>query len=490
MLDQLESIRILGLGPFEFGLLLITASLCSVIIYFLFVRLLTSRNPIFDPKYLSTFFDLDELISDNRRFQVRMLIGLPFSLLVLISSVYSHNLVHSVSLAFIDHGARILEFNDADQLNEIKRYIPDYLSPIIVLFFVTVFFLPKINIVFTSFRDMLIFAFDIDRKIQAQAMGASRLTLSAYTFDEAKNLLNERFRVQPPVPAQLSQAGSREDYILAYQLLFFSIPEIRKAGPSRALNDTLKRIDVHARIPEPGTTQLEKVFAGVTLYVVLSLLYVVFVPIVGGKMSVMLGFTDLVRLPKSHIGLLLLITQYSLSTVIPLAVGVYIYYARRIIRRSKENWRTSFVVVFCIQFIMSLVTNLTIGVINVLQSRFGNMNGSLSLYDDRFFVDIFLPSIIPGSLLLIFLIFPSLRKSLSKSAAIALAAGILFWICQYTYESMPVPTDSVGPPLNFYWHQFMFGFYITFIYLLCRNTTHSMGAGLFKKVRTGAAVSA
>jgi hypothetical protein len=441
---------------FESVLEAVVAAFCSAAVLLMTMSFFKSRPKRQNPESVASFFELDELISRKNLRGLALFFSAPFALLFFVVSV--------VSPAFVDLGREFLINNILSVVSDsiknavepVLKGIPKYLSPLFVLVATLIFFAPYIRAPFSWFRNLVIEATGIDARANDSSSRAAKEALSIKTEVEIIAVL------LVAVPSTVVEAAKR----VAYMILQKSIDDTRSSGLPSAISKTLRLLgdkDIPVR-----TIRLSpaRIIAALVFYFALSFVWVLIVPLAATPLSdfvktMLSHFTFTWPLPEFRRDLVLSISQHTLSFIVPLAFGIYMYPARRehFSETKTETPFQTFAVVFSIQFIVSVVVNFVFDVIAILLRLSGKYEGLvISLYDVKIWADVVVPALAPGFALAVWIVCRDWKVRLFTYIAVCVAAAVSFSLCQLSYECIS------GKMLGYYWHELVLGAFLTLAY--------------------------
>jgi len=445
---------------------IIVAVLSTIIVFVLQNYFLRQRPASRKQDSPASFFELNALASAQKLRNLCALCALPFAALFFVIALESQPFVLSVKGLLRDYILTLIT-NDSvkSDLRQVIDVMPEFLDPLFVLIATLALFAPVLNTPLALFRKVFIFAMGLEARADSLSYGAARAVLQKMRFEDAEAKLSAAFHSTNPMPEEL--VNSSEAAKLAYQLLHYSKDNTRAKGLELALASTLAKIGVGAVATSSAPTlAMVHIGAAIVFYIVLCVAYVLFAPLAAPWLqsdSTVIAFLQPIEWPiaGARNALALSVAQRSLSFVVPLASGMYLYASRRTQYLDNETWVQSFVVVFGVQFMSAFFVNLIFAALTVLKRSQGELQGVLISFDDvKIWADVFTPSLAPGAALLTWVMCEKMKFRLAAFALVCVVAGISFHLCQFTYECI------AGSLRGYYWHQMVLGSFLTLAYYL------------------------
>jgi hypothetical protein len=444
---------------FEAVVQAIIAVFCSAVVLLVTMSFFQSRPKQQKPDSVASFFALEELISRTNLRGLALFFSAPFALLFLV--------VAEESPAFVDLGREFL-INDIlsvvsnpikDAIKPFLEGMPAYLSPLFILVVALILFSPYIRSPFEWFRNLVIAATGIDARADDSGSRAATEALTMKSEAEINQTLNVT------VPATLSDSFSR----VAYMIIYRSINDTKRKGLGTAIRNTLILLGTPRDI-KIKTIRLSpsRIIAALVFYFVLALLWVLIAPLAAAPLSnIAASFAPFTwPLPDFRGDLVLSISRHTLSFIVPLAFGMYMYPARREHFAKTETPYQTFAVVFSIQFIAAVVVDFLFDVIAILLRVSGKYEGlHISLGEVKIWADVVLPALAPGFALAVWIQCQNWKVRWFIYLAVCLAGAISFCLCQLSYEWIS------GTMRGYYWHEFVLGAFLTLAYFFAGSIT-------------------
>ncbi len=475
----------------KFSYILVCVS-TSLFVAFLLMQLFSERPRTHSSASPASHFQVRELVAGRKLTTLSLLCSVPFAALFFVLSLYSTTLATAGKQLLLKKLREMLDMS-VEPFEKVLSQLPDLLDQLYVLAVTLLLFAPYVRAPFVLFRNLIFKAISFDDRIDDVAEAGARAALATLKYPSAKNaLLSATGSRDAPVAKELINAPDVKR--LAYQLLHFSEKDSAKHGLRRGLGMTLKKIGVEMPSVEcPPSPRYQLVFAALTFYAILCGAYAFLAP----HIAPWLQHSHLVKIllqpiewPHFTEELAISAVQRTLSFVIPLAGGMFFYTERRL-RYPSESSFQAFVVVFSVQFPFALLVNVVFAVVFFARSEAGRFAGDLSLLDLSLWTDAFLFSLTPAVALLSWILCGRIGMGRSGTiAVVCFAAAVAFCISQLLFEAM---TSHIT---GFYWHQLVFGAFITVSYgmaALVANEVfptidgNSLGRRADRQIRTAAA---
>jgi hypothetical protein len=409
----------------------------------------------------ASFFELSDLISTANLRGLALFFSAPFALLFFVIAMVSSN--------FVDLGREFLITDILSLVPEALRSVlqslleatPRYLSPLFVLVGALALFAPYIRAPFEWFKNLVIAATGIDARADDASLRAAEAALASNSADAIESSLEGRFGGRAPLPEELAHASDKTR--IAYQVLYFSREDTRLNGLGTSINGTLGALALNKLSIATIRLSLGRVTAALVFYVALCLIWVFIAPLAAPSLEQSLIAKFIVPfewpLPKYRRELALALSEHTLSFIIPLAFGIYMYPARRAQLGGVETPFQTFAVVFSIQLIASIVVNFVYDLIAILLRESGEFTGVLlSLGDVKIWADVFIPAFAPGLALAIWILCRDWKVRWLTYAVVCVAGAVSLSVCQLTYECIS------GTPRGYYVHELMLGAFLTLAY--------------------------
>jgi hypothetical protein len=218
------------------------------------------------------------------------------------------------------------------------------------------------------------------------------------------------------------------------------------------------------------------VFAALVFYGVLCGCYVIFAPLIAPWLkssTTLIGWLQQTELlvwlrqivwPNNADELLISMAQRTLSFVVPLAIGMYLFSQRRQ-RHHNESLAQAFLFVASLQFMFALLTNVAFSAIMVAQQPVDDLSSwPIAFFTAKNWTDVLLYSITPCAALLSWIVSGNLGiGKVGTIFIIMLAAAIAFCGSQFLYDTVAAHVNG-STYRNYCCHQLVLGAFITMSY--------------------------
>lgn len=449
---------------------LTTSILCSAVIYFLQLNLIKNRPLRRNPNSPATFFPLGSVVSTKRLNNLAAIYAFPFAVLFFGAANKADYYVAALSYFFESYiGSSLNNKPFTDGIFE-AGLLWNWVDPLILLIIASFFFLPYVRAPLIGFRDFVLFVVGIDARASRLATRAARKILSKLTLKQARGRISEEFATDLPLPEEL--VDSSEEAKLGYQILYVGLKKTMESGISSSMSDIENRFGHEEPIepPLPELTMNHLLGAG-SFYLSLCIAYIALIPLAQGFLTdstIVQSFFQPFEwpLPDKRDALLYSVGTRSLSFVLPLAVGMYLYSLRRFRKTTDhldESALRSFAVVVCLQFLISFFANTVSDGWTILKSRtpgFEVDEGSLPSFDQiKIWVELFLSSIASSVALAAWIFTGKLASKWIGCVAISAASAVCFFFAEYVFESF-------SQLRGYYWHELIFGVFLGLAYCI------------------------
>jgi len=446
----------------------VVAAMSSAVILLVTMNFFQSRPEGKDPNSPASFLELNELISGKNLRGLALFFSAPFALLFLVVAIESATFVEVGREYLITNlVSMISDTNNKDALKALLEGIPSYLSPLFVLVATLALFAPYIRAPFEWFRNLVITATGIDARADSASLDAAEAALVANTAEVVQRSLESLFGSRAPLPIELTHASDKTR--IAYQILYFSRDDTKEDGLEVAINNTLRKINVKESLEiEKIRFSPSRLTAALIFYIVLCLIWIFFAPLAAPSLEHGVIARMFVPfewpLPEFRRNLALSISEHTLSFIIPLAFGMYMYPARRAQLARTETAFQTFAVVFSIQLICSVVVNFLFDLIAVLLRVSGEFAGVLISFGEvKIWADVFVPSLAPGFALAIWILCRNWKVRWLTYGVVCFAGAASFSLCQFAYECIS------GTMRGYYWHEMLLGAFLTLAYFFAAS---------------------
>jgi hypothetical protein len=444
-------------------LFLLTAVAASVAITILLMQVFSERPLSRSKDSPSSHFKLRELVQRSRLSWIALTCSLPFALLFLVLSVKSSTLVTAAKSLLTSKILGLLEPTIANKVESVLQSIPSWLDPLFVLVASLVLFAPYIRAPFDFFRSQVFAVIGIDEDADDTAEEAAKAVLYRYGQDftaAGEELLKITESRDAPLPEELADEPAVKR--MAFQLVYFARDETGKRGLVSSLSSLMSKLDARASFSDSrDSLGLSHVFAALTFYAVLCASYALLAPMIAPWLHTGLvrGMLQQVEWPAYSGELALSLLQRTLSFIVPLAGGIALYSVRRKDHQHESSLQ-AFAFVVSIQFLFSFLVNGSFAILSVAQRATGETGGQvLSLASVKIWADAFVFSLTPAVALFSWIVAGRYKLGRASSAAtVCFAAAVAFCLCQFLYERLAANVTG------FYWHQLIFGAFITLSY--------------------------
>lgn len=436
----------------------------SLVVFVLLVDLFRRRPPAKLIDRPSSFLEIEALVSERTLRMITWLAALPMSALVFLLALEAAPFVEQAKLLLISCAADLVNDRYRQETTEMLRQMPSYLSPLFVLAASLLTFAPYVRMPFEFVRALILTATGIEVRADRGSRDAASLVLQRVGNRRAEFQLEEKFG-DAPLPLELIHADDETQ--LAYQILFFSADSTRQNGLQTGLAQTLAKIEINEPIAIDGIVYPSRVGAALVIYLVLCIGYVLLAPLAAPWFqahTIGWGFFAVEwPLPKFRRILALTVSQQSFAFIVPFALGMWLYSARRQ-QCSGETALQALAVVFGAQILFSGFVNFLFDALFIAQRSLGQLSHDLISFEDpKIWADILVPAIAPPMALVSWIWTRDFRVRWVSYAVLGLAAALLLNVCQLTYECVS------GEIRGYFWHQSVLGLFLMLSFVLSAN---------------------
>jgi hypothetical protein len=460
-------------------LYIVTALFSTAVLFYVQANFLQTRPTTDSPDSPASFFRLDQIASHRRLANLSYLFSIPFALLFLFTDLKAGDFVDAVKKLFSTYIVSLISDENLQRATtNALEHLPPFLNPLFILGVSLLLFAPYIRAPLLLLRSLILKTTGLESRADRIALESAQDILSEFNFKKAEERLADVFRSRVPLPDTLS--GADEKIIIAYQILYFSRNTVPEIGLALAVNKTLENIGVspiNTRLPDLKFWHLA---AAATFYLVLCGLYILVVPtapdwahhaLLGALLqpiSLTQAFFRPIEWPNAET-VLISIVQRSLSFIMPLAIGMFLYTMHSNTGSNSDTRIQTFGRVFVVQFFSAFIVNLIFEIYFVSQRYLGQLKAvPISLGDVKIWEDIFAPSLAPGVALLTWILCSRLRHKWLAYLILCLIVGSWFYFSQYLYELLAIYTCTGNNCVwrGYYWHQFLLGVFLMFSYFV------------------------
>jgi hypothetical protein len=456
-----------------------TALFSTVVLFYIQATFLQSRPTTDTPDSPASFFRLDQIASHRRLANLSYLFSIPFALLFLFTDLKAGDFIAAVKKLLSTYIVSFISDQNLQRaVTDTLQHLPPFLNPLFILAASLLLFAPYIRAPLLLLRSLILKTIGLEARADRIALRSAQDILSEYNFQKAEERLANAFKSRVPLPDALS--GVDEKTVIAYQVLYFSRNAVPEIGLALAVNKTLETIGVSPKNTRLPDLKFWHLAAAATFYLVLCSLYILIVPTAPDwahdallrallqPISLAQSFFQPIEWPNTET-VLISIVQRTLSFVIPLAVGMFLYTMHSNTGSNSDTRIQTFGRVFAVQFFSAFSVNLVFEIYFVSQRYLGQLEAvRISLGDAKIWEDIFAPSLAPGAALLAWILCSRLKYKWLVYLILCLIVGSWFCFSQYLYEFLAIHTctDNNCVWRGYYWHQFLLGVFLMFSYFV------------------------
>jgi hypothetical protein len=440
----------------------------SLVVFVLLVNLFRSRPPAKLIDRPSSFLEIEALVSERTLRMITWLAAFPMSALVFLLALEAAPFVEQAKVFLISCAADLLNERWQQGMTEFLRQMPSYLSPLFVLGVSLVTFAPYVRVPFEFVRSLILTSMGIEARADRGGRDAAKLVLQKLGSRRAELRLEEKFG-DAPLPLELIHADDETQ--LAYQILFFSADNTRLNGLRIGLARTLAKVGIDAAVTIEQIIYPSRVAAALVIYLALCMGYVLIAPLAAPWVqthTIGAGFFAVEwPLPQFRGILALTVSQQTFAFIVPFALGMWLYSARRR-QCNGETALQTLAVVFGAQFLFSGFVNFVFDALFIAQRSIGELSHDLiSFKDPKIWADILVPAIAPSMALVSWIWTRDLHFRWLGYALLGLAAALVLNVCQLTYECVS------GEIRGYFWHQSVLGLFLMLSFVLSASVVRN-----------------